>query len=356
MKTLLSLIAILLLVFNLRAEDIKLTARTEKEIKVKVTLNKDIDYLLLLRQSKKSLADLSDTMQYLPKADNMPPKSTSVINEDINAVYYGRSKEDIPITGFKPDNSYIIDLYTLSKVKEKNIEKFKYTHILSSDTIVTLAMEPTEAASKVMFTKVTDTSMMVIIKKGDGENRIVLMRKGRNPKVPADGTIIQKGLGGKKWQNLGDSTFVVYNSLGGKSSQFDLFGLEKGTNYYFYVLEYNGSGKSANFYNRNGLMNPKDQSTLILPPIVHTPEDVSMKGFKLSWDVVPDALAYMFEVATDPDFKDVLNEYNQHDVGTETSEYVDLSAYKNNEFYVRVRVYMKTTKSNWTETIKVKIR
>lgn len=356
MKTLLSLIAILLLAFNLRAEEIKLTARTEKEIKVKVTLNKDIDYLLLLRQSKKSLANLADTIQYLPKADNMPANSTSIIEEDINVVYFGKTKDDIPISGFKPDNSYIIDLYTLTKTKDKNKEKFLYSHILSSDTIVTLALEPTEAASKVMFTKVTDTSMMVIIKKGNGENRIVLMRKGRNPKVLPDGTIVQKGLGGNKWQNLGDSTFVVYNSLGGKSSTFDLWGLQKGTNYYFYVLEYNGNGKSANYYNRNGLMNPKDQSTLILPPIVHTPEDVSSKGFKLSWDPVPDALAYMYEVATDPDFKDILNDYTQRDVGTETSEYVDLSEYQGNEFYVRVRVYMKTTKSNWTETIKVKIR
>lgn len=356
MKTLLSLIAIFLLAFNLRAEEIKLTSRTEKEIKVKITLDKDIDCLILLRQSKQKLAELSDTMHYLPKSENMPANSTSMINEDINVVYFGRVTDDIPITGFKPDNSYIIDLYTYTKIKEKNKEKLKYTHILSSDTIVTLALEPTEATSKVMFTNVTDTSMMVIIKKGNGENRIVLMRKGRNPKVLADGTIIQKGLGGNKWQDLGDSTYVVYNSLGGKSSQFDLFGLAKGSNYYFYVLEYNGNGKSANYYNRNGLMNPKDQSTLILPPIVKTPEDISSKGFTLIWEPIPDALAYMYEVATDPDFKDVLNEYNQRDVGTETSEYVDLSGYREKEFYVRVRVYMKTTKSNWAETIKVKLR
>ncbi|MEI6089064.1 MAG: hypothetical protein WCR42_01290 [bacterium] len=356
MKTLLSLIAVLLLAFNLRAEDIKLTSRTDKEVKVKVTLNKDIDYLLLLRQSKQKLAELADTMQYLPKSDNMPANSTSVINEDINVVYYGRSKDEVPITGFKPDNSYIIDLYTINKTKEKNKEKYLYSHILSSDTIVTLALEPTLTTSKVMFTSVTDTSMMVIFKKGNGENRILLMKKGHAPKVPADGTIIQKDLGGNKWQNLGDSTFVAYNSLGTKSSQCDLYGLAKGTDYYFYVIEYNGSGKSANFFNRNGIMNPKDQSTLILPPIVHTPEDVTSKGFKLSWDPIPDVLAYMYEVATDPEFKDILNDYDQHDVGTETSEYVDLSKEQGSEFYVRVRVYMKTTKSNWTETIKVKIR
>ncbi len=356
MKTIISLIAVLLLTFNLPAEEIKVTSRTEKDLKIKVTLNKEIYYLLLLRQSKQKLAELSDTMQYLPKTDNMPPNSTSMINEDINVVYVGRAQDDVPITGFKPDNSYIIDLYSYSKVKEKNKEKFKYSHILSSDTIVTLALEPTETSSKVMFTKVTDTSMMVIIKKGNGENRIVLMRKGRNPKVLDDGTVIQKGLGGNKWQDLGDSTYVVYNSLGGRSSQFDLWGLAKGTNYYFYVLEYNGSGKSANFYNRNGLINPKDQSTLILPPVVKTPDDITSKGFTLSWEPIPDVLAYMFEVATDPDFKDVLNEYNQHDVGTETSEFVDLSGYREKEFYVRVRVYMKTTKSNWAETIKIKLR
>jgi len=93
-----------------------------------------------------------------------------------------------------------------------------------------------------------------------------------------------------------------------------------------------------------------------MPPVVKTPEDVTSKGFTLSWEQVPDALAYMYEVATDPEFKDILDEYNQRDTGTETSEYVDLSAYREKEFYVRVRVYMKTTKSNWAETIKVKLR
>lgn len=352
MKTFLCLIALLLLTFNLRAEEIKMTSRTVKEIKINITSDKKNDYLLLLRQSKQKLQQLPDTLQYLPKADSMPAKSTSVVSEGINVVYFGPAKDDVSITDIKPDNSYILDLYSYTKKKEKNI----YSHVLSSDTIVTLATEPTTTTSKVMFAKITDTSMMVIFKKGDGENRIVLMKKDHPPKMPPDGTIIQKGLGGNKWQHLGDSTFVIYNSLGTRSSQCDLFGLQKGTNYYFYVVEYNGSGKSANFFNRNGIMNPKDQSTLVLPPKVNTPEDVSSKGFKLSWEPVPDAIAYMFEVARDPDFKDLLDHYDQHDIGTNTEEYVDLSDYQGNEFYVRVRVYMKITKSDWTETIKVKTR
>jgi hypothetical protein len=351
MRTIISLIAILLLAFNLRAEEISLSSRTEKELKVKIKSDKKVDYLILLRESKLNLAQLPDTIRYLPQSANMPDKSTSLVSEGIKVVYFGKAKDSISITDFKPDNFYLLDLYTYTKNKEKNI----YTYVISSDTLVTLALKPTMTTSKVMFTKITDTSMMVVFKKGDGENRIVLMKKGKYPKVPPNGTIIKTGLGGNKWQNLGDSTFVVYNTMGTRSSQCDLFGLSKGADYYFYVVEYNGKGKSTNFFNRNGLMNPNDQSTLILPPVVHTPENVSSKGFKLSWDPVPDALAYMYEVATDPDFKDVLHEYTQHDVGTETSEYVDLSGYKGNEFYVRVRVYMKTTKSNWTETIKVKL-
>lgn len=88
---------------------------------------------------------------------------------------------------------------------------------------------------------------------GDGDSRLILMKLGSSPSDPIDGTTYTAqadiGLASGIGTNLvDDHTFVVYKGSG-LSSPTAISNLTQNTQYYFKIVEYNGTGANTNYYN-----------------------------------------------------------------------------------------------------------
>ncbi|QTA78941.1 Immunoglobulin-like fold-containing protein [Desulfonema limicola] len=105
--------------------------------------------------------------------------------------------------------------------------------------------KPATQAYAVHFTTVTGTSMTVNWTRGDGANRIVLIKSGSAvDSDPVDGTgyIANTILG--SGDQIGTGNYVVYSGTG---NTVTVTGLTAGTNYHVAVYEFNGSGGTENY-------------------------------------------------------------------------------------------------------------
>ena len=122
----------------------------------------------------------------------------------------------------------------------------------NSATLNILATEPTTQASAIQFIEIGNSYVKIKWTNGSGSNRIVLCKSGNVSdltELPVDGT----GYTGNMIFGSGsriDSAYVVANTDKDTAS---IYGLTYNTTYAFKVIEYNGSGSSAN-YKTNGFV------------------------------------------------------------------------------------------------------
>jgi len=124
--------------------------------------------------------------------------------------------------------------------------------------------EPTIQSSMLVISLVTNSSMRVTVKKGNGASRLVLAKAGSAvDATPADFTAYAADSIFGDGAEIGTSNFVMY---AGTDSIFPVFGLNQETVYHFAVFEYNGSGAEANYL----LTNPAtgSQTTWAVEPTV----------------------------------------------------------------------------------------
>ena len=113
------------------------------------------------------------------------------------------------------------------------------------------AVPPDTAASNLVFSNVTDSSMTVSFTKGSGSKRLVLAHMGAPvDSVPTSGIYFTADTVFALGNEIGDSNFVVYNDVG---DTFTLTGLDSQTVYYFAVFEYNGFSSTINYQTTNYL-------------------------------------------------------------------------------------------------------
>jgi hypothetical protein len=131
-------------------------------------------------------------------------------------------------------------------------------------------VEPTSLASSASVTNIQTTSMTIKIgNNGNGQNILILAKKGSNPAyVPTDGNIYNASPSYNNAQLLADSSRVVYD---GKGNSFELIGLEESSKYYFSVFNYNGVDSTKNFLNSSSLtFNATTNSPTINTPIIYS--------------------------------------------------------------------------------------
>lgn len=110
----------------------------------------------------------------------------------------------------------------------------------------TIAAEPTNAASAISFSAITNTRMTVSWTSGNGARRIVVARASTD--VDWTPTDAQDYPGNNDFQaatDQGSGNKVVYNGTG---SSFSLTNLTALTDYYIRIFEYNGTNLAANYY------------------------------------------------------------------------------------------------------------
>ncbi len=326
--------------------------RSETSFSFDFKTDKDsLEYLLVLREARKDLS--------LPDSAKTYETELSLKGDKVGkgrAIYFGKKNKSMKIKGLESEKIYQIDVFR----KAGDL----YKHEITSDSIFTLAEEPKYQANNIMFWDVKKDGMWVMVRKGNGANRIMLMSKaksplkGSDPKPPADGTFINPGITGDKdtWQYIGNDTWVVYNSLGNPNKQCMLTGLEPATRYWFYCLEYNGIGKAANFKAINGAQNPRLKYTLAAPPKVFPIEEKTKNSFTVKWEEMENVMSYVIDISYDPEFKDKVDIFNELDVETNTEMLIELDEPIQPIYYVRVMAYLRGAQSPWSKTIEVQMR
>lgn len=105
--------------------------------------------------------------------------------------------------------------------------------------------EPTIAASNLIITNNSNTSVTLNWKSGNGNRRLVLVRAGSAiTSLPLDTFHYNANSNIGSASQIGSGNFVVYNGTG---SSVTITNLTQNTNYYYAVIEYNGWYTTTNY-------------------------------------------------------------------------------------------------------------
>ena len=151
------------------------------------------------------------------------------------------------IIGLTPGKTYYFAAYTYNGGTTPNSKpNYLLTGQSNFNSTTTPSAEPTIATSGLTFGQVTANSIKLNWTNGNGEKRIVIAKAGGAPAgTPTDGAVYTANSAfGDPTTVLGDG-FVVYN---GNLNSLTVTNLLPGTEYYFAIYEYNGTGTLTNYY------------------------------------------------------------------------------------------------------------
>ena len=113
------------------------------------------------------------------------------------------------------------------------------------------ATSPTTQSSNIIITQGACTDLNISFTPGNGRARLIIAHKSSDVNAyPVNGIIYNANSVFGNGTDLGNGNFIVYNGTG---NEVIISGLDPGTNYYFAVIEYNGTGASNNYQNNLAL-------------------------------------------------------------------------------------------------------
>lgn len=172
-----------------------------------------------------------------------------------NVVVYNGTGNSVTVTGLTAATQYQYYVYEYNSGSN-------YSAAASSAATYSLANEPSSPTTAIVFSGITATGMTIGFTKGDGANRLVLVRSGGSVNSdPVDGTTYTANTSFGSGTQIGTGNYVVY---GGTGSSVSVTNLSANSTYYVAVYEFNGSGATSNFY----LSTPAtgNQITLVAAP------------------------------------------------------------------------------------------
>lgn len=287
---------------------------------------------------KKEKAITEDTIALSPA--DMIPKLGWLIGTT-----FSKKKPSFFITKLEQQTDYFFGMYRIEKDSAAFVVKYSFN---------TLAPKPSQQASQITFPKVTDSSITVKFLKGNGEGRILVGTKGNKIDFPENGKVYRtSNKFGSTEAQLGNS-FVLYDGSD-RIPELKIEKLEPGKEYTFAVFEYNGNGKYRNYNLDSFTNNPRSKYTQLNPPEIIEIQEISPGNFLVKWKKVPSAKTYILDLATDKDFNDKLEPYNQADIGDiDTYELSDLEA--GNTYYLRLKAIGRGTESNYSLPVEIKVK
>lgn len=159
-----------------------------------------------------------------------------------NFVVYNGTGNSVNVTGLSVGTTYHFTVIEFNG--SGTISNYRLTGAPVGNRS-TLESEPTTPATSITFSSVAATSMTVNWTSGNGNNRLVIAREGAAVnQTPTDGTVYTANTTFGSGSNLGSGNYVVY---GGTGNSVTVTGLTAGTVYHFTVIEFDGSGVTANY-------------------------------------------------------------------------------------------------------------
>ena len=175
-----------------------------------------------------------------------------------NVVVYSGTGNSTSVTGLTAGTQYQFYVYEYNSASN-------YATAASSGATYTLAAEPTTQSSGVSFSSISASGFTIDFTKGDGANRVVLVKSGSPVNdVPVDATTYTTASFGSGTQ-IGTGNYVVYS---GTAQSVGVTGLSANTTYYIAIYEFNGSGTTTNYLTSSPATG--NQITLVTAPAAPT--------------------------------------------------------------------------------------
>jgi hypothetical protein len=161
-------------------------------------------------------------------------------------VVYRGTSSSVTVTGLQSGSTYYVAVFEYNTGGSPSPD---YYTVTPSNKFVTTLLAPTTQPVITGFSNITGNSVRFTFKNGNGSGRLLVGRKGstvaalpENYKSYNSTTVF--GAGTSSTYILDAETFVLVKSTTGTSGttvNYDITGLEPGTQYTFAVFEYNGS-------------------------------------------------------------------------------------------------------------------
>ncbi|PKL77384.1 MAG: hypothetical protein CVV25_14635 [Ignavibacteriae bacterium HGW-Ignavibacteriae-4] len=217
---------------------------------------------------------------------------------------------------------------------------------------LTKATEPLESPEGIIF-KNTDTDHLFITWKDaiNSEGSLLLVSKDKPPIPPVDGELFHPSLkyGTSKAVNDG-ATYSLFSGRKDYSEFIKIDNLEYGT-YYFQVYSYNGDKEYINYNINPGPGNPREVTMKLAAPEMDD-FDYLEETIELEWTEVKGAEVYELQVALDPEFITLVENYELMDVG-KTTKFEMYAENAERHYYVRVRARNGRNISQWSNIMEI---
>jgi len=178
-----------------------------------------------------------------------------------NYVVYDGTGNSAVVTGLSATTSYYFEVYEYNGLGV-TANYLTTTAAANPSQQITLANPAVTQASNIVFSAISSTQFSIGWTNGSGTNRLVLVQAGsQSDDVVANGASYSANSVFGSGTALG-SHYAVYNGTGNSVA---VSGLLASVVYFVEVLEYDGSGITANYLTSVASGNPASQSTLALP-------------------------------------------------------------------------------------------
>jgi hypothetical protein len=192
-------------------------------------------------------------------------------------------------SGLAPSTTYFYDIFAYNQTGA--LIGYRTTSPLEGSQ-TTFTAEPTAQPSGLSFSSTTSTSHSISFTAAAPAptGYLALRKAGSAPTgLPADGTAYSLGA------TVGDAT-VAYV---GSSLAFTDNGLLSGTNYFYQIFSYNGSGAATNYLVSVNASNSGSKITIPAKPALPTASSPGQNQFTINWTAVVGADNYRLDVSKD---------------------------------------------------------
>lgn len=164
-----------------------------------------------------------------------------------------------------------------------------------------LASPPITPASALNFQNVTKNSFSLGWNNGNGDSRVLIAKASSTVDAdPADGQTYTGSTAFGNGTQITTGNFVI---LDGTGNTTPISNLSPNTEYFFKLVEYNGTGANANF----AVSSTASQWTLTTEPVLSDPTNYTQTSFTANWQAVTGANFYHIDLATDAGFSSIID-------------------------------------------------
>ncbi|MCX7908881.1 MAG: fibronectin type III domain-containing protein [Ignavibacteria bacterium] len=275
-------------------------------LEIKNQTKNDIELFISLEKFKKTSFYFKELLNpnTSDKLDYSKLKPFPGIGNFLSKVPKGKVQK-FEIFSLEPKREYYIYAFQRSKDSVKVLQSFLFN---------TLAEKPSRQASQLAFSEITDTSIVMSWLNGNGEGRIVVIGPPKDFSKPKNGTAYPSSqVYGKESSKLGNC-YVVYD---GKDlrPKITISNLKPATQYQVSLFEYNGNGNYRHYNFEQSSNNPRVFITKISTPKIISIDGTQEETWLVRWEKVNGAKTYILDLALDKEFKELVESYQNLDVG-----------------------------------------